>query len=169
MTSTVESDIVEINEGMADAAKLMASSLSTPKARKRALIDMMGINCAISYLQSKRLKIDTQKSIYKIPKLYEEYKISDIYYRNYRIDVITLYKEKNIKIPKIHADMDILADFYFVVQVGAKIKEVKIGQGETTKTDKEDEENSISNTDISKIKAFLIDEYEVSEECLEIN
>ena len=71
MTSTVESDIVEINEGMADAAKLMASSLSTPKARKRALIDMMGINCAISYLQSKRLKIDTQKSIYKIPKLYE--------------------------------------------------------------------------------------------------
>ena len=126
MTSTVESDIVEINEGMADAAKLMASSLSTPKARKRALIDMMGINCAISYLQSKRLKIDTQKSIYKIPKLYEEYKISDIYYRNYRIDVITLYKEKNIKIPKIHADMDILADFYFVVQVGAKIKEVNI-------------------------------------------
>lgn len=126
MTSTVESDIVEINEGMADTAKLMASSLSTPKARKRALIDMMGINCAISYLQSKRLKIDTQKSIYKIPALYEEYKISDIYYRNYRIDVITLYKEKNIKIPKIHADMDILADFYFVVQVGAKIKEVKI-------------------------------------------
>ena len=56
-----------------------------------------------------------------------------------------------------------------IVEEIQKIKEVKIGQGETTKTDKEDEENSISNTDISKIKAFLIDEYEVSEECLEIN
>ena len=56
-----------------------------------------------------------------------------------------------------------------IVEEIQKIKEVKIGQGETTKTDKEDEENSISNTDISKIKAFLIDGYEVSEECLEIN
>ena len=44
----------------------------------------------------------------------------------YRIDVITLYKEKTIKIPKIHVDMDILPHFYFVVQIGSKIKEAKM-------------------------------------------
>ena len=58
--------------------------------------------------------------------MFEEFKISDIYFGNYRIDVITLYKEKNIKIPKTHVEMDILPHFYFVVQIGAKIKEAKI-------------------------------------------
>ena len=56
-----------------------------------------------------------------------------------------------------------------IVEEIQKIKEVKIGQGENQTSNKEDEENSILNTDISKIKAFLVDEYEVSEECLEIN
>lgn len=55
-----------------------------------------------------------------------------------------------------------------------KIKEVKIGEEEN----KEDEENNgyenvenkeITNTDIKKIKNFLIEEYEVNEKCLKIN
>ena len=37
--------------------------------------------------------------------------------------VIENYKEKTIKIPKIHYDMDIAPHFYFIVQIGAKIKE----------------------------------------------
>lgn len=125
MTTTLENDILEIDDEKANAAKVLASTLSNPSARKRALIDMLGINCAIDYLRSKKIRINTQKSVYKIPLLFEEFKITDIYCGNYRIDVITLYKEKNIKIPKIHVEMDILPHFYFVVQIGAKIKEVK--------------------------------------------
>ena len=119
-------DILEINEEQAKEAKLLASVLSEPEVRKRGMIDMLGISCAINYLTSKGYRIDTKKSVYKIPALFEEFKITDIYYRNYRIDIITLYKEKNIKIPKIHKDMDIMPNFYFVVQIGAKIKEAKI-------------------------------------------
>ncbi len=120
------SDIIEINNRLADNAKFLASKLSKPQTRKRGMIDMLGINCAISYLKSKKLRIDTRKSVYSIPILFEEFKITDIYYNNYRIDVITLYKEKTVKIPKVHVDVDILPDFYFIIQIGAKIKEAKI-------------------------------------------
>ncbi len=119
-------EIVEITDEQAYNAKLLASSLSESKARKRAMIDMLGISCAISYLNAKKVRIDTKRSVYKIPLLFEEFKITDIYHSNYRIDVITLYREKTIKIPKIHSEMDIMPHFYFVVQIGAKIKEAKM-------------------------------------------
>lgn len=119
-------EIVEIADEQAYDAKLLASALSDAKARKRAMIDMLGISCAANYLNAKKIRINTKRSVYKIPLLFEEFKITDIYYGNYRIDVITLYREKTIKIPKIHSEMDILPHFYFVVQIGAKIKEAKM-------------------------------------------
>ncbi len=119
-------DIIEISDEQAQGAKLLASGLSEPSIRKRGMIDMLGISCAVNYLHAKRFRVDTRRSVYKIPLLFEEFKLTDIYYGNYRIDVITLYKEKTVKIPKIHVDMDILPHFYFVVQIGAKIKEAKM-------------------------------------------
>ena len=119
-------DIIEINDEQAHDAKLLASSLSTAQTRKRGMIEMLGISCAISYLHARKFRIDTKRSVYKIPLLFEEFKLSDIYYGNYRIDVITLYKEKTVKIPKIHVDMDIMPHFYFIVQIGSKIKEAKM-------------------------------------------
>ncbi len=119
-------DIIKINDEQAHSAKLLASALSSPQIRKRGMIEILGIFCAISYLRAKKFKIDTRRSAYKIPMLFEEFKLSDIYYGNYRIDVITLYKEKTVKIPKIHMDMDIMPHFYFIVQIGSKIKEAKM-------------------------------------------
>jgi len=119
-------DIIEINDEQAHSAKLLASTMSTPQIRKRGMIDMLGISCAVNYLHARRVRIDTRRSVYKIPLLFEEFKISDIYHGNYRIDVITLYKEKTIKIPKIHIDMEIMPHFYFVVQIGSKIREAKM-------------------------------------------
>lgn len=100
--------------------------MSEPLVRKRGMIDMLGIACAVNYFYANKLRVNTKRSIHKIPLLFEEFKISDIYYNNYRIDVITLYKEKTVKIPKIHIDLDIMPHFYFVVQIGAKIKEAKM-------------------------------------------
>ena len=57
-----------------------------------------------------------------------------------------------------------------------KIKDIKIGEDENkNKTEEnsqeknEEDEQKISNTDINKIKEFLVDEYEVNEKCLKIN
>ena len=124
--ATYNTDIIEIDDEQAQSAKVLASLLSNPQSRKRGLIDLLGINCAINYLNSKRIRIDTRRSVYKIPLLFEEYKLSDIYFKNYRIDVITLYKEKTVKIPKTHIDMDIMPHFYFIVQIGSKIQEAKM-------------------------------------------
>ncbi len=123
---TQESEIIEINNDDAYEAKVLASALSSEQNRKRALIDYLGINCARQFLLFKKIKIDNKRSVYKIPFLFEEFRIADLYYGNYRIDVITLFKEKTIKIPKIHVDMDILSHFYLVVQIGSRIKEAKI-------------------------------------------
>ena len=56
-----------------------------------------------------------------------------------------------------------------------KIKDIKIGEEENkNKTEENSQENNeedeqkISNTDIKKIKEFLVDEYEVNEKCLKI-
>lgn len=119
-------DIIEISDQLAYNARLVASGMSEPQIRKRGMIDILGINCAVSYLQTKKLRIDTKRSVHTIPILFEEFKITDIYYGNYRIDVITLYKEKTIKIPKIHFNTDIIPDFYFVVQIGSRMKEAKM-------------------------------------------
>ena len=121
-----DTDIIEINDEQAHNAKILASNFSNPQIRKRGMIEMLGIGCALNYLHAKKFRIDTKRSVHKIPLLFEEFKITDIYYGNYRIDVITLFKEKTIKIPKIHVDMDILPHFYFIVQVGSKIKEAKM-------------------------------------------
>lgn len=123
---TQESEIIEIDNDEAYEAKVLASGLSSEQTRKRAMIDYLGINCARQYLSYKKIKTDNKRSVYKIPFLFEEFRISDLYYGNYRIDVITLYKEKTIKIPKIHVDMEILPNFYLIVQIGSRIKEAKI-------------------------------------------
>ncbi len=57
-----------------------------------------------------------------------------------------------------------------------KIKDIKIGgeenknkTKENSQENNEENEQKISNTDIKKIKEFLVDEYEVNEKCLKIN
>ena len=126
MLAQQETEIIEITNDEAYDAKVLASALSTEQARKRAMIDYLGINCAKRYLTYKKIKIDTKRSVYKIPFLFEEFRIADLYYGNFRIDVITLFKEKTVKVPKIHVDMEILPHFYLIVQIGSRIKEAKI-------------------------------------------
>lgn len=121
----VDLDIIEINSEQIEDARALSSKLSTPDLRKKGMMDMLGIFCAKRFLSLQGIKIDASKSVHRVPVLYEEFKITDLYHLGYRIDVITLYKEKSVKIPKVHIDMDILPDFYFVVQIGAKIKEAK--------------------------------------------
>lgn len=124
--SMLDLEITEINDAQAQGAKILASNLSNPQSRKKGLIDILGINCAIGYLQSKHIKIDTKKSVYKIAPLFEEFGICDIYHGSYRIDVVTLYQEKTVKIPRFCADINIMPHFYFIVQIGSKIKEAKM-------------------------------------------
>ncbi len=118
--------ITQIDEEQARNARFLSARLDNSTNRKRYLIDVLGLNCAVNYFYSKNIKADTKKSIYKVPLLYEEFRINDIYYNSYKIYVVTLYQEKVVKIPKIHAEMGVLPDFYFIVQIGSRVKEAKL-------------------------------------------
>ena len=119
-------NIVKINDGEGQKAKKTAACMSEPIIRKKAMLDMLGVQCAIKYLASKKISADTKRSIFKTPLLYEEFNILDLYYGNYRIDVITLYQEKEIKIPKLYSEFDIMPNFYLVIQLGARLQDARI-------------------------------------------
>jgi len=118
--------LLKITEDQNDYAKMVASKMSHPMIRKKGMIDILGITSAVNWFLASKIKVNVARSLHKVPKLLEEFKITDIYYNNYRIDVITVFREKNVKIPKLHIDYDIMPHFYLVVQIGTMLKETKI-------------------------------------------
>ena len=122
----LSSDIIGIDKELIESAREEASRFSNPLSRKRAMINLLGIKCALKFFETTNVEISTVRSIHSIPILSEEFKINDIYCNGWRIDIITLYKNGYIKTPRIHLDCDILPDFYFVIQIGAKMEEAKI-------------------------------------------
>ena len=63
MNTVADVDIIEINDEQAQNAKLLASAMSSPQIRKRAMIDMLGISCAVNYLRAKKVRVDTKRSV----------------------------------------------------------------------------------------------------------
>lgn len=118
--------LLKITEDQNEYAKMVASKMSHPMVRKRGMIDILGITSAINWFLSNKIKVNVARSLHKVPKLLEEFKITDIYYNNYRIDVITVFREKNIKVPRLHTEFDIMPHYYLVVQIGTMLKETKI-------------------------------------------
>ena len=123
---TYTGSLLKISDDQNEYAKMGASKMSHPLSRKRGMIDLIGITSAVNWFLAGKIKVQVSKSLHKIPRLLEEFKITDIYYNNYRIDVITVFREKTIKVPRIHSELDILPHFYLVVQIGAMLKETKI-------------------------------------------
>ena len=123
---TYSGALLRITEDQNEYAKMVASKMSHPMVRKRGMIDILGITSAVNWFLASKIKVNVARSLHKVPKLLEEFKITDIYYNNYRIDVITVFREKNVKIPRIHIDFDIMPHYYLVVQIGTMLKETKI-------------------------------------------
>ena len=123
---TYTASLLKITEDQNEYAKMVASKMSHPLERKRGMVDILGITSAVNWLLANKIKVQVARSLHKVPKLLEEFRITDIYYNNYRIDVITVFREKTVKIPRIHADFDIMPHYYLVVQLGAMLKETKI-------------------------------------------
>lgn len=118
--------LLKITEDQNEYARMVSSKMSHPLARKRGMIDLIGITSAVNWFLANKIKVQVARSLHKVPKLLEEFKITDIYYNNYRIDVITVFREKNVKIPRVHAEFDIMPNYYLVVQIGSMLKETRI-------------------------------------------
>lgn len=124
--SQVNVAMLKISDKQANYARKISAAMSEPQARKKGLINILGIVCAIDYFSTCGFKVNVSRSLHTIPEIFEEFKISDIYINNYRIDVITQFRGSKIKIPAAHYDYDCPPDYYVVVQLGSRLKDAKI-------------------------------------------
>lgn len=118
--------MIKINDEQANYAKKISARLSQPLYRRKGMIDLLGITCAIECFKLYGFKVNAFKGLHNIAEIFEEFKINDIYVNNYRIDVITQFCDEKIKIPYLHKQYDCFADYYIVVRLGERLKDASI-------------------------------------------
>lgn len=117
---------IQINDNQANYARKISARMSLPLTRKKGLIDILGIVCAVEYFKNQGFKVNTKRSLHAIPEVFEEFKISDIYINNYRIDVISQFRDDTVKIPSLHKEYGCMPDFYVVVKLGDRLKDARV-------------------------------------------
>ena len=95
----------------------IASRMSYVDIRKKGRVDISGILAVVNHFRSYGIDFDLSNSAHKIPSILEEFSITDIYYKGYRIDIISTLQEGIVSIPKKHFEYDITPDFYFVIKL----------------------------------------------------
>ena len=118
--------ILKINDEQANYARKISSRMTQPLSRRKGLIDILGIMCAIDYFKNCGFKVNNSRSLHRIAEVFEEFKISDIYINNYRIDVISRFRDNKIKVPTAHREYGCQPDFYVVVDLSERLKDAKI-------------------------------------------
>lgn len=117
---------LNINDNQANYARKISARMSSPMVRKKALVDILAIKCVADYFVNFGYRVNTLRSLHAIPEIFEEFKISDIYINNYRIDVISQFRDDKIKIPSTHKEYSCAPDFYVVVRMSDRLKDAEI-------------------------------------------
>ena len=121
------SDVVlKINDEQANYARKISARMTQPLLRRKGLIDILGVMCAIDFFKSHGFKVNSARSLHKIAEIFEEFKISDIYINNYRVDIISRFRDNKIRVPSIHKEYGCPPDYYVVVDLSERLKEAKI-------------------------------------------
>lgn len=126
LMSQNDTSILKINDEQGDYARKISAALSKPAIRREGLIDLLGVICAADYFTKQGFKVNIARSLHAIPEIFEEFRITDIYINNYRIDIISQFREDKIKIPDRTREYECLPDYYVVVQMTPRLKDVKI-------------------------------------------
>jgi len=69
--------LLKITEDQNEYARMVSSKMSHPLERKRGMIDILGITSAVNWLLVNKIKVQVARSLHKVPKLLEEFKITD--------------------------------------------------------------------------------------------
>lgn len=117
---------LKISDEQANYARKISSRMTQPLARRKGLVDLLGIMCAIDYFKNSGFKVNNSRSLHRIAEVFEEFKINDIYINNYRIDVISRFRDSKIKIPSIHKEYGCQPDYYVVVDLSERLREAKV-------------------------------------------
>lgn len=116
----------KIQDDCADYARRVSSSFALPLTRKRGLIEILGVACAAAFFSQLGHKVTTSRSLHKISEIFDDFKITDFYVNNRRLDAITVFNDNKIRIPKAHLTYDCAPDYYVIVALSMRIKDAKI-------------------------------------------
>ena len=77
-------------------------------------------------IEKKNANVQKSMTLFKQPKLNEEYEISDFYVNNWHVDVRVFVDGDAVLLPKKHFDNNILPDFYAVVKVDKSLNNASL-------------------------------------------
>ena len=98
-------------------ARVYASLIEDEYQRKRAYAAFVGLFALSNVIEKTKCKVQKSMTVFRQPKLNEEFEIADFYVNNWHIDVRVLVDGDAVLLPKKHFDNNILPDFYAVVKV----------------------------------------------------
>ncbi len=98
-------------------AKIYAALLTDEFQRKRAYASIVALYALVNALEKTDLNIQKSMTLFRNPRLNEQYEISDLYVNNHHIDVRIIVAGTAVLLPKTHFENNILPDFYAVVKV----------------------------------------------------
>lgn len=113
-TNTIKLDITEKSHNY---ARIYASLIDDEYQRKRAYSEIVALYAFLDVIEKTNFDIQKSMTLFRNPKLNEEYEIADIYVNNRHVDVRVFVEGEGVLIPKIHFEAGIVPDFYAVIKV----------------------------------------------------
>lgn len=104
-------------------AQTLCASISDTENHNRAIANILGTAIASRYFDPDVYNIDIENSLCKIPKVNEEFNISDLYVNNTYVDVRVYFNEEEICVPKLHFDNGILPEAYMFIKLSTNLSE----------------------------------------------
>lgn len=104
-------------------AQTLCASISDTENHNRAIANILGTAIASKYFDPDVYNIDIENSLCKIPKVNEEFNISDLYVNNTYVDVRVYFNEEELCVPKLHFDNGILPEAYMFIKLSTNLSE----------------------------------------------
>lgn len=98
-------------------ARIYSSLIEDEYQRKRSYASIVALYALSDVIEKSNSNVQKSMTLFKHPKLNEEFEISDFYVNNWHIDVRVLVDGDAVLLPKKHFDNNILPDFYAIVKV----------------------------------------------------
>lgn len=121
-------NIVELNvdNKTHSYARVYSSLINDEYQRKRAYASLVALYALTGMLEKTKNSVQKSMTLFRQPKLNEEFEISDFYVNNWHIDVRVLVDGDAVLLPKKHFENYILPDFYAVVKVDKNLSNAEL-------------------------------------------
>lgn len=104
-----------LEDEILEQSREVCKYLSEPDIRNKAVANVLAAKIAEQYFSE--YQIDTTSSLHNIHQILCDWEISDIYINNVYIDVRLYFEEKDLCIPKLHFDNDLLPVAYMFLKL----------------------------------------------------